>query len=258
MEKTVKKNKPCFPGYQSLEIYCPCFPGFHNTLFKIDHGDYKENFHQMLNTEFVSDEKLDYFKEEILYECIDSEQYERDVAEKFVDIFIKNIKEFYPDLVYNGRVLRVSSPNFTNEEIIIQIEVDYKKAVELFKAQENAKKWVKDNFSSRDGFISRVTGDIDTFLLCDPKIILSPILEFLFDIKWEEKNKGLSFIEDTYYQIQETLPLIENYIDYRKALIGIFNNDDFLLRKEFEKEQAEEKQDPIPTKEKFRVCLSKG
>ena len=196
---------------EKFTIYLPCFPGFYNTVFEIqcesnaDHADYDiipriEQLEHSLKTfdrpwaiEFYS-EILNALPTQFDEDPTDAEEY---VIEQFAELLEEHIKDDLGiDCNIIMRSLKQISPkeyNFTNDTIEADIEIDPKDLLDAVDRHlPEFDQYIKDNFTSYDGFISFVSNDHIDWLKdlerlargedteeVDPRHIIQHVLQFL-------------------------------------------------------------------------------
>lgn len=165
---------------KKIESFLPVFTGFYNTIFEPDEDI-------VIESPFTySDYEFDYetYKNDIIKECIFG------ISDKLEEFNIFGIKIKYQLL---------SSPkyyNFSNDKIFVEYKLN-KKAINsineyLNKYKKEFAKYIKDNYTSYDGFMSFYSNDIEvweTEYLKDKNKLehcFGAILQFIF------KNEGYS------------------------------------------------------------------
>ena len=177
---------------KTISSFLPVFTGFYGTHFELDLDNY------------LHEEKLDY--DDIK---IDNEQYEKDVAEACCS-WIEDNCEFIKKVVYEA----ISSPreyNFYNDSINCIIDVDVEAFREyLIENEEALNKYLKDRYTSRDGFWSSYSNsfaewreEINDFRDLDVDgHRLGALLGFYFENEYDESEPA---IDDMYYYVQENV-----------------------------------------------------
>lgn len=143
-----------------IETYCPLFPGFYNTVFEPceDNEIYSYNQDNDKNLSY-DDFQWDY------------DDYKKRVATAFVEDFEREFQEIMPvEIKYQS----ISSPayyNFSNDSINIEVDLDFPRFMEIVnKNKENIRKYILENYTSRDGFNSFHSNNVDDW--CDPEYVL--------------------------------------------------------------------------------------
>lgn len=117
------------------KTYLPLFSGFNNTLFEFNHNELEGSIHE--------DAEIDYAG------------YESDVAKAFC----KSLADKFDDLIESIEFESIQSPNFynfTNDSVNCKIKL---KSIQDFSEYlhsnyDELNDYVKDHYTSRDGFIS--------------------------------------------------------------------------------------------------------
>lgn len=181
---------------KEIKSFLPVFNGFYETLFQLDTENY------------LYEEKLDYDDIEI-----DNEQYEKDVAEACCS-WIEDNCEFIKKVVYEA----ISSPreyNFYNDSINCIIDVDVEAFREyLIENEEALNKYLKDRYTSRDGFWSSYSNSFaewreETNDFRDLDVDghrLGALLDFYFDNSFEEDCfTGNTAMDEMCYYVTENI-----------------------------------------------------
>jgi len=144
---------------QTFETFCPLFPGFYGTVFEYD-GE--ENDIEYYNEENKTDLNFDDFN-------FDYADYHKRVSKAFVNKLESELKYWLPDI--NIEFQELYSPkeyNFTNDSINVSVQVDLNELLGLIQARkEDAAKYFKEKYTSRSGFISFHSANIDNWLNLD-------------------------------------------------------------------------------------------
>ena len=186
-------------------LHIPFFAGFYGTIFDSSDAEY-----------YAIQEEIDYYLNELHVENLDKDKFtfdwkqrQEDIAESFTDNFwdeYGNKVPFIDAVKYNY----IDSPmhyNFRNDELYADFDFkeDWKDCVEKF-IEEN-KEWlrseIKERWSSRDGFISFMSNDIDEW----PKYLfdeederyIGEIIKYML-IKDEDFDKIMDHLEDYTYE----------------------------------------------------------
>lgn len=143
-----------------IETYCPLFPGFYGTIFEPNEENEIESHNDENDTELSYDDfEFDYT------------DYQFRVASAFVNSFEVEFQDVMPvEIKYQS----LSSPkyyNFSNDSINIEVDLDFDKFMEIVNEnKEDLRKYIRDNYTSRDGFNSFHSNDIEDW--CDPEYVL--------------------------------------------------------------------------------------
>jgi len=164
-----------------IKTYLPIFSGFYNTCWELD----LDNVLYSLN----QDRQDNGFYSEIDYDMldIDNESYELDIVKSFCDV----LPDFMNDFINSIELEKIVSPkyyNFSNDsaDVIIDINV-YKIRDFIYSHKDNFIIWLKNKYTSCDGFISHYDNDFtsweaDTSNFTNFKInghVLGSILDFI-------------------------------------------------------------------------------
>jgi len=178
---------------KEIKSFCPIFPGFYSTLFE-------------LNTEnYLYEEKLDYDDIEIDYK-----QYEKDVAKECCS-WVEDNCPFINKVLFEN-VVSPKYYNFTNDSINCTIDVDVEAfAAYLIENEEALNKWLKEKYTSYDGFSSSYSNSFaewkeETNNFIDLDIDghrLGTLLDFYFDN--EEDDYNYNAYETMCYDVMERI-----------------------------------------------------
>lgn len=173
-----------------METYAPIFSGFYETEFSFE-PDYevREIFEE--NGLPVSLMKRFYFSNPEMIIKENYSQYELDVA-KSVCAFLEDKISDMMEMEVKIKFERIVSPqyyNFKNDSIDIEIETDEKKFLKKIHEMLNLHKtafaeYIKENYTSRDGFISYYDNDSESWLKQEEYSAheIGSILEFLLKV----------------------------------------------------------------------------
>lgn len=143
-----------------IETYCPLFPGFYGTHLEPN----EENEVYSHNQEYGTD--LDYDDFDWHYE-----DYRERIARAFVARFEREFQDIMPvEIKYQS----ISSPayyNFSNDTINIEVDIDFDRLMEIVNEEkENIAEYILDNYTSRDGFNSFHSNNVDVW--CNPEYVM--------------------------------------------------------------------------------------
>lgn len=134
---------------------CDIFPGFYESILYNSDSEYY--FNEMMNDE---DQKTEY-------ELKDFEGFTSEVSKKAADLLHEAIV-FEDSIIQSIDFEALSSPrfyNFETDKLILKIKLDQRK-LELycFRQEKTAfDEYLKENFTSRDGFCSFIANNINAF-----------------------------------------------------------------------------------------------
>lgn len=169
---------------QKFETFCPLFPGFYGTLFEYDS---EENEMDEYNRENGTNLGYDDFN-------WDYADYHSRVSHAFVDKLEAEINQFLPIKMDFQELVSPREYNFANDSINVSVELNLKQLIGLIKAQkEKAAEYFKDKYTSRSGFISFHSPDIDnwlnpSYILQDSKHRIGALLDCLCSIEIDEND----------------------------------------------------------------------
>ena len=142
------------------ETWLPCFPGFYNSCIDIDFDYELESINQNR-----SDNGL---IKDVIYDDLeyDFKKYMNSVSKDWTEIVESKLKEL--GLVKSIKFENVESPreyNFRTDEVNCKIEYYPAKLMKFIKANREAiEEYIHDKHTSRDGFISFQSNDLDEWI----------------------------------------------------------------------------------------------
>ena len=152
---------------QTFKTYCPIFTGFYNTIF--DESEHFLESELQDNEEFCSrydiPEAMPWeYIENHFWDCIDYQAGNLAVAQAILDA----IPSLFPNLVTKVTWEAMRSPreyNFANDSIDCEITVDLD-ALHAYLAENRPafNGWLKSRYTSRSGFISSYSNDVDGWI----------------------------------------------------------------------------------------------
>jgi hypothetical protein len=172
----------------SNQSVLPAFKGFYGTFFDPDYIQEQTDF-------LFDDEQLNEID---LNDGESIEAYKKMVGEKSTEIVEYNVNKFL-DTKFKFTFQEIWSPkeyNFSNDKIHIQIDFtknDFDTLIEYVqKNMTQFKEFLKDNFTSRSGFFSFHSNDVDVWLKeYIPTILIneeSEYLGFLLEFVCQNEN----------------------------------------------------------------------
>jgi len=182
-----------------IETWCPAFSGFYNTIWEMDTASHIDGENQEFDANYDYDD----------YDW-DNEQYRKDVVQKFVERVFELIQdpdsEFDVPAIKGMVVQKITSPkyyNYTNDGIDIAVECSSRIYSQirryLDKHSDEWSSYLKNNYTSRDGFISSFPNDVEGWVNETANYTsldghyLGAILNFMLS--------GFDECEDFYYEI---------------------------------------------------------
>ena len=142
---------------------------YNNWSCKIFEGFYESNLYNSDSLYWITNNDIDggYLQNNQYYDIDNWEQFTKDVANqavyKLLDILPDN------DIIQDMKLKDIYSPKYYNYEtdsLIIDVKLNLTKLKKYcFTTHRTAfNKYLKDNFTSRDGFISYISNNIDDFI----------------------------------------------------------------------------------------------
>lgn len=166
----------------------PFFPGFYGTFFDISDNLYYDAqseydyYLQVLGQENA--DKVNLSPDDFEPTNEDLNKWQEDICESFVSEFL----EYVPDWVENIEFVGISRPkyyNFYNDELICNILLtsDWQEKVSdfIYDNYDNLKEDIKRDWSSRDGFHSFISNNVDEWGECiekEPDLYLPLLLQY--------------------------------------------------------------------------------
>lgn len=188
-----------------LEINLPLFEGFYNSYLNLS-----ENIEVGEGEEFCMNEEQ--FNE------IDWKATNNNVSKFYLEYIKDRLKDFFNEIgIINLDFVKVDSPafyNFTTDKLVCNIEVNKNKFItELQKYNFEAwEQFLKDNFTSYDGFISFYPNDPNewTELIEEKFDTDNVIIEALLQFYLEQNEEFREIKENLFTEIFEnTFELLE-------------------------------------------------
>lgn len=144
-----------------IETDCPLFPGFYNTMFEPS----EENEIYSHNQEHDTDLSYDDF-------TWDYDDYQERVASAFVSSFEREFKDIMPGIdIKFQKVVSPKEYNFRNDSINIEVNMNFNNFMEIVNEnKENIRDYIRQNYTSRDGFISFHSNVVEDW--CNPDYIM--------------------------------------------------------------------------------------
>ena len=199
---------------KTIETYLPVFPGFYNTIFEPESecNDIIYTYNQENDTNFDYD-NFDW----------DYSEYYDQIARNCCDAIETLLKK--NNIVQSIKFQNIVSPqyyNYSNDSINVEVEINIENLI-LFIAQNKKEfdTYIKENYSSRDGFMSFHSNDGDEWfksLVCNDfkkeKHCFGALLEFVCGLL------NQSTIKPEYWLYEQ----MENY-DYCEPNYTIIESD---------------------------------
>ena len=198
------------------EIGCFKFPGFYESIFC--------NSDEFIDYEFELKEEvenlIDSKEFEVALEYDNFDKYKTDVCNAFMRFYVDKLIEVLPyDITehedFKFKIIddsiEVISPqyyNYSTDRCFCQIETN-RKTLKLIKEYtlrlEGVEQYIKDHFTSCDGFISFITNDFNEWKELDIEDYEENQLIALLDmlIELSDKEAFWNITEDTHYDIDK-------------------------------------------------------
>ena len=166
-----------------IEIGSHRFPGFYESIF-CNSDEFFDDEYELRESlkEIVVDEKLD-----VAYEYEDFEQYKKDVSKAYLEYYVEKIIDCLPskisdddcfkfEIVDDEDNIEVISPkyyNYTTDSCYCLVETNIETLQKLknfgLKNEEDVQEYLRNHFTSYNGFHSFVSNDIEYWKQLDIK-----------------------------------------------------------------------------------------
>jgi len=192
--------------YMKTKTWCPLFSGFYNSIWEMSGEEDEIDYYN-------SEENPNYHPDKVItYDdfTIDHKRYCDDVSRSFVSVMETKLKEVLPSI---GKIIfeELSSPkeyNFSTDSIHIEVDSEDNICDEvrnyLSKNHEAWEKYLKDHYTSYDGFWSSYANDEESWRMYTSNYTdfsnghhLGAILNFVCE------NEGMNELDDFYYEVME-------------------------------------------------------
>lgn len=142
---------------KTIETYLPIFPGFYGSIFEYEDEEQDiENYNEENNTDLnYNDFEFDYT------------EYHNRVSKKCCEIIERELKYNFPSIIIKFQKLRSPKEyNFFNDSVDVKIEISEKDFDNLIlflgvNFTNEFQEYLKENYSSRSGFTSFYSTDIN-------------------------------------------------------------------------------------------------
>lgn len=134
-----------------VEINLPTFPGFYSGILDLDNFICDDN---------ITDEE---------YSNIDWNKYREDIGKLYLELFLESIPEKLKEIV-KLKYIKIDSPkyyNYSTDKLVCEASFNKRKFINYFLRNMNNdyfKMDLLDKFTSRPGFISHYSNNIDEWL----------------------------------------------------------------------------------------------
>ena len=199
----------------TIEIGSNLFDGFYESI----HCNSDEFIDIEMEDKAILDDLLFFIDNkddiEVVYEYEDINEYEKDVCDIFMQLYVERIIDELPiditdkecfklDIVGDIEVVSPPYYNFTTDKCYINVETNYN-TLNMIKeytlSQKGANRYILDHFTSCDGFISFISNDINIWRQTDIKDYeereIIALLDMLLILANEENGNDLN--EYTFY-----------------------------------------------------------
>mgnify|MGYP003412251339 FL=1 len=185
-----------------LNTTLPIFSGFNSTKF----SELVDNY-----CEFNFDPSNDF--EEDGYSIFSFEQYNEariKISKDIIDDIYRFIPESLKCKIIFKDLIMPRDYNFLNDEIRVDISLDYDELLNLLKKNNlSFKEYIFKNFSNRSGFISYVSNDSSEWLvkyseLKKPESQASEMLQFIM-LKEAEKHLNMKLVNNVFESLNNDI-----------------------------------------------------
>lgn len=165
---------------EKIETWLPVFSGFYESGLEDD-----DNLEYTLfdNPDDINRKLWDFVMENV-YDCIDYPAYHRAMAKEITDSVCYELMD--QGLITAWEFQDMISPrtyNFINDSIDIEVTTDINKLIGLCKKHPDFEQYIKDRYTSYDGFSSDYTNDPESWLddMDDIEHKTGSMLQFLIE-----------------------------------------------------------------------------
>jgi|GEM_PF-1163639 len=141
---------------QKIETYLPIFSGFYNTIYEFQEDNIIYCINQDRKDKGLSQINFDSLK-------IDYKSYELDTVKRLCDIIGKELENFVYSIDFQ-ELLNPKEYNYKNDSVNVAIlpKIDTIKAF-IYANKEAFSNYLKDKYTSYDGFMSHYSNDFETW-----------------------------------------------------------------------------------------------
>jgi len=189
------------------------FEGFYGTKWAFPDSDLSWTIFD--NPSDINDEVLEFVVEQA-YDAVNNDDYETDVVTAIAEHISELAKEQLPGIVDSIEFQGISSPkfyNFRNDSGNVVVDCDIAKLKQAFAEHPDAGVYIKERYTSCDGFISHYENNLEDWLETfedDSSHKVGAALNLLLDID----------NEDLYSDVMESI-YAGNYIDFDAVLEAV-------------------------------------
>ena len=192
------------------------FPGFYESIF-CNSDEFWDDEHEM---KFEIEELISSKKFEVTYEYEDFNKYKLDVGKKYMECYVEELLEVLPDDItehedFQFEIIEntnsVTSPkyyNYDTDHCWCEVKTN-RKTLKLIKEYtlrlDGVQKYLRDHFTSRDGFISFIPNGIDVWKETDIEDYEQNMLIALLDmlISLSDCTAFDNIMYDTFYNVDK-------------------------------------------------------
>jgi hypothetical protein len=192
------------------------FPGFYESIF-CNSDEFWDYEHEM---KFEIEELISSKNFEVCYEYEDFNKYKLDVGKKYMECYVEKLLEVLPDDItehenFVFEIIKdtnsVTSPkyyNYDTDHCWCEIKTN-RKTLKLIKEYtlrlDGVQKYLRDHFTSRDGFISFIPNGIDIWKETDiedyEENMLIALLDMLISLSDYTAFDNIKY--DTFYNVDK-------------------------------------------------------
>ena len=150
-----------------VDTYCPVFPGFYNSVFSFDSMAGDIEYTLFNDPDAVDKGLLEFITSDLVYDNINNEDYENRIGELCCEFIAEKCNEILPGIVKGIEFENIQSPkqyNFSTDSINCIIELDFNLLLKTFIKHPQAAEYLKDTYTSRDGFISHYPNSLSGWI----------------------------------------------------------------------------------------------
>lgn len=236
-----------------MNINCPIFKGFYGTVYDMDNMLNKDIIIEELTREFTNEEKENEFYIGLLTKYYNDEKVVHIDYANYMANVGHLICEYLNDVLYmifddiSIKYVCVNSPkyyNYSNDKIEVELKCDEEKLIidlkgYINKHRESFKAYLRENFTSCDGFISFYSNSIVEWLNKSEydSVEISSMLEFvLYDYNGKIYDEMMYYVYEN-INSYDVVMLSKKFIENK---VGIINKGEEYIkllnqRKEYEK-----------------------
>jgi hypothetical protein len=197
-----------------VKTWLPVFSGFYNTIWD-DNDDY-----ELDEEKFTDEQKEEYYRSDLYYDNV--KDYEHSVVSSFIKELTDKLKEgkFVKSIEFE-KIVSPKEYNFTNDSVNVIIDINTDICMKyIVDNKESFSKYLKDHYTSCDGFWSHYSNDYDTWVndkdLFESSHMSGAVLNFIC------QNEEITEI-DMYEDIRSNgayfpYPSMESFLEYMQKV----------------------------------------